>query len=764
MIGTTVSHYKILEKLGGGGMGVVYKAEDTRLKRTVALKFLPPDLTRDEEAKQRFVHEAQAASALQHNNICNIHDIEETNEGQTFIVMDCYDGDTLKKKIEGGPLKIDNAVDIALQIAQGLQKAHENGIVHRDIKPANVMLTTDGVAKIVDFGLAKLSGRTVLTKTGSTVGTAAYMSPEQARSEIVDARTDIWSLGVVLYEMLTGKKPFESDYEQALVYSILSQDPKPLRDLRPDVPEAIEKICRRAMAKEAKHRYQTAAELIGDLESFRAGTGLSLKTRRVVTRRRKFLYAAAVCVAATIVVVFLYTRNSGNVFDSVGVLPFEDPDTTRTYFSRNLTDEVIRMLWQIQSLRVPSLKTVMAKVKPGMTYEEIANELGVKTILETRVDQVGNIVKITATLMDPVADRPIGKPFKREQEFSNILMLQSELAQEIVRNVRVQVSKEEQGRLTRPQRKVDPRAYELVVEARRDFGQLTLDVSTSKTRVDSAIAKMRRAIDIESDNASYYATLSDMYEQAIMYAVVKKSDVIEKMKAAVETALRLDPDSWESQCVAGELAYQQYDFGVALSHYARGLELAPGSSILYATRGYALMALGRFDEALVMFRRMIEVDPVAGKRLGFNIGLCYFFMHRYDDAITSLKQWLPHNPFGNIYLAYAYSMKGMHKEALAACDSAVYWGTFARPLFLYRAGQHELALKAFKETLPFQNDFGKAEWFALTGQKDSAFYWLERFAQEPSGEIFWVRTHPLFNNLRDDPRFKEILRKMNLSD
>ena len=267
MIGTTVSHYKILEKIGGGGMGVVYKAHDTRLDRAVALKFLPPELTRDTGARERFIHEAKAASALQHNNICNIHDIEETNDGQLFIVMDCYEGETLKSRISKGQSQIDETLDLAIQVAQGLQKAHEKGIVHRDIKPANILITADGVVKIVDFGLAKLSGQTLLTKSSSTVGTAAYMSPEQARGEKVDHRTDIWSLGVVLYEMLTGKRPFDSEYEQALVYSIVNQEPKPMKELRSELPEAIEKICRRALPKEVKDRYQTAAELLCYLES-----------------------------------------------------------------------------------------------------------------------------------------------------------------------------------------------------------------------------------------------------------------------------------------------------------------------------------------------------------------------------------------------------------------------------------------------------------------------------------------------------------------
>jgi serine/threonine protein kinase len=230
MIGQTISHYKILEKLGGGGMGVVYKAEDTKLKRTIALKFLPPVFSFDQEAKKRFINEAQTASSLQQHNICTIHDIDETKDGQIFICMDCYEGETLKKKIERGQIKTDEAIDIILQVAAGLQKAHEKGIIHRDIKPANIFITNEGVVKILDFGLAKLTGQSMMTKMGETVGTIAYMSPEQTRGELVDQRTDIWSLGVVLYEMMTGQLPFKGDYDSAMIYSILNEEPKHLTD------------------------------------------------------------------------------------------------------------------------------------------------------------------------------------------------------------------------------------------------------------------------------------------------------------------------------------------------------------------------------------------------------------------------------------------------------------------------------------------------------------------------------------------------------
>ncbi len=250
MIGKTVSHYQIAEKLGEGGMGVVYKAEDTKLKRTVALKFLPPELTRDAAAKKRFVHEAQAASSLDHPHISTIHEIEETEDGQTFIVMAYYEGETLKAKINRQPLKIDEAIHIALQVVDGLSEAHEKKIVHRDIKSENIIVSSKSHVRIMDFGLAKLAGRTKLTKTGTSVGTAAYMSPEQTKGSEVDHRSDIWSLGIVLYEMVTGQLPFQGDYEQAVVYSILQEDPEPVTALRTGIPVEFESVINKCLDKD----------------------------------------------------------------------------------------------------------------------------------------------------------------------------------------------------------------------------------------------------------------------------------------------------------------------------------------------------------------------------------------------------------------------------------------------------------------------------------------------------------------------------------
>ncbi len=307
--------YKIIEELGKGGMGVVYKAEDIKLRRTVALKFLPPELTRNAAAKDRFIQEAQAASALDHNNICTVHEIDETEEGQLFIVMAFYEGKTLKKEIDSGSLEIDQVIDIALQVARGLAKAHEHGIIHRDIKPSNIMLTQDGVAKIVDFGLAKLSGQTQLTKTATTMGTIAYISPEQARGEKVDQRTDIWAFGVTLYEMITGQLPFKGEYEPAVVHAILNEEPKPIRNIRPDVPMELEKVVEQAMKKDAGKRFQQVQVIVEALSSLekKIESGRLFRTKEELAKRqnrKKYLLAAltvlTIFVATT--AVFLWQR------------------------------------------------------------------------------------------------------------------------------------------------------------------------------------------------------------------------------------------------------------------------------------------------------------------------------------------------------------------------------------------------------------------------------------------------------------------------
>ncbi|MBL7135126.1 MAG: protein kinase, partial [Candidatus Marinimicrobia bacterium] len=420
MIGKTISHYKILEKLGEGGMGVVYKAEDTKLKRTVALKFLPPELTRDEEAKERFVHEAQAASALEHNNICNIHEIDETDDRQTFIVMACYEGETLKHKIERGPFKLEESIDITIQIAEGLAKAHEQGIVHRDIKSANLYMTKDDVVKILDFGLAKLRGQTKLTKEGTTLGTAAYMSPEQTRGEDVDHRTDIWSLGVVLYEMLTGQLPFKGEYEQAVIYSILNEDPEPVKALRTGIPMELERILNKALLKNAGERYQLVDKMLDNMRWLQKSLEIGIIEQRLTKIISPYRYRIAV----------LPLTNIG-------------PNPEDEYFADGMTEELISTLSKINELRVIARTSIMQYKNIAKSVAEIGRELKVGNVLEGSIRKAADKLRITVQLIDSQSQEYLWSQ-DYDREFKDIFTIQSDIAHRVADALRVQLMGGEQ--------------------------------------------------------------------------------------------------------------------------------------------------------------------------------------------------------------------------------------------------------------------------------------------------------------------------------
>jgi TolB-like protein/predicted Ser/Thr protein kinase len=465
--------YRIIEEIGRGGMGIVYKAEDTKLQRTVALKFLPHQWTADAAARERFIHEAQAASALDHPNICTIHEIEETEDGRMYIAMAFYEGESLKEMIKREPLESKEAINVAIQVAQGMTKAHQKGIVHRDIKPANILITNDGVAKIVDFGLAKLAGQVKLTREGTTIGTVAYMSPEQARGEAVDQRTDIWSLGVVLYEMLSGKLPFKGDYEQTLIHSILKTEPEPITKFRKDLPSGLAQIIAKTLAKNPAARYESMDELVEDLNAvaegfkpLRAKTGLL--GGKILGIKKIYAYAglAIFIILIALALLFFFPKH-GKVYDSIAVLPFENlsGDSDQDYFSDEFTDELITRLYAIESLRVTSFRQVKDYKNTKKSYREIGQELKVKAVLDAGMHRVGKRVRITPKLIDAETGRAIWVPSPHERDEEDILALQSEVALDIVRKIQVVLSLDEQKRLASSQ-KVDPRAYDAYLEAK----------------------------------------------------------------------------------------------------------------------------------------------------------------------------------------------------------------------------------------------------------------------------------------------------------
>ncbi|HLE57225.1 MAG TPA: serine/threonine-protein kinase, partial [Rhodothermia bacterium] len=510
MVGQTISHYQILEKLGEGGMGVVYEARDTKLDRLVALKFLPPALAADATDKERFIQEARAASSLDHPNVCNVHEIGETAEGQLFIAMTLYDGVPLNKKIEQAPLPIEDALDVAIQVTEGLQAAHEKGIVHRDIKSSNIMVTGKGRSVIMDFGLARASGGTNLTRTGATMGTVPYMSPEQARGEKVDHRTDIWSFGVVLYEMIAGRPPFRSDYEQALVYSILNEEPEPLTGLRSNVPMELERIVTKALQKARDLRYQTADDLLADLRGLTRGieTGTRLKVprrKRAAPRRWMYLIGGILVLAAAAVLVAPYLfRAPTDTIDSIAVLPLDNltGDPGQEYFVDGMHEALISELSKISALKVISRTSAMQyKGARTSSMREIARELGVNGLVEGSVLREGNQVRITVQLIDGREDKHLWTQ-TYERELRSVLALHSEVAQAIARQIRVTVTPEEQVHMASA-RAVNPEAYEAFLLGRHYWNQRSIH------GFEQAVESFQKAVALDPGYVAAYVGLAD---------------------------------------------------------------------------------------------------------------------------------------------------------------------------------------------------------------------------------------------------------------
>jgi serine/threonine protein kinase/tetratricopeptide (TPR) repeat protein len=648
MVGKTISHYKILEKLGEGGMGVVYKAEDLKLKRIVALKFLPPELTRDPEAKERFIQEAQAASALDHPNICTIHEIDETVDGQLFIVMACYDGETLKKKIassqsrEAGSrsagLSVDSVIDIAIQIAQGLVKAHKHGIVHRDIKPANVMITNDGMAKILDFGLAKLAGQIGLTKFGTTLGTAAYMSPEQTQGESVDQRSDIWSFGVVLYEMLTGQLPFKGEYEQAVIYSILNEEPEPPTGLRSDTLMELERIILKALVKKPAERYQHLEELLIDLKN--AGT-----TTAPFVPKRKFRRIAYIVLGTVILMLFcgilwMFLQKKSDIVQkrkSIAVLPFRNlsAEGPHAYFAGGLHDELLTQLSKVAALKVISRTSVMGYVGTTKRIKQIANELGVQSVVEGSVQVEGERLRVNVQLIDAATDAHLWAE-RYDRTLDDAFAIQSDVAQQIVAAVGAALSNtEQQGLTVAPTANAE--AYRLYLQGREYHtrpGYLQQDTEIAQELYERALA-------LDPGFALAHAALSQVHGWMYWSRYDPSPTRAMRQREEAEIALRLAPDLPEAHVAIG-LSYYfgRRDYRQALKEYVVALERMPNDAELWASIGYVHRRLGNWSDVIAAFEKAVQLNPRDANLFWDLGGGTYRVMHRYAEAVQAYDRAL----------------------------------------------------------------------------------------------------------------------------
>ena len=774
MIGQTISHYRIVEKLGEGGMGVVYKAYDTTLKRNVALKFLPAHLTRDEGARKRFIHEAQAAAALDHPNICSVYEIGQSDD-RSFIVMPLLEGQSLRDKLTAEALPVEEALDIALQVGRGLAKAHGSGIVHRDIKPGNVLLTEDGRVKIVDFGLAKLGTQTKLTKTGMSVGTVAYMSPEQTRGEGVDHRTDVWSLGVMLYEMLAGKMPFRGDAEPAVVYSILNEDPAPVTSLRREVPVGLEDVVERALSKDVAKRYQTMDEMLSALETVAEESQLGITRRRYAAlkrlRRRKRLLAGVVATVVVAVSVVLITTlyRTGQAIERIAVLPFEnlsgDPD--QDLYSNGITDELIMKLSKISALDVINRRTMMLYKDSGKTMSEIARELDADAVVDGAVLREGDRVRISAYLIHVRTDRSLWSE-SYDRELHGYLALQNEVAQAIVGAIKVTLTPEEQSRLA-SFRDVNPAAYEFYRRGRAEVWKFTKEAN------DKAVVYFQKAIEAEPEYAEAYAMLAAINVEYGWHRDMPREEAVARATEYNDKALALDDQLSAAYHVRASIKfYYEWDWVGADREYRRTLELDPNNAEARGHYAWFLMAMGRFDEAVYQARRGVQLEPLI-PRQNWALATVYYYARRYDEAIAQFQVLAELDSTGFFGSGHPFAdllaQMGRYDEALAARKNGLVIGFKIKPesIAALDSAYSESGPKGYwmwhiKSKLYEDRPAYTAMMYAQVGDFDKAFALLEKGYEENSPEIHLLKSRPLLDPLRGDPRYHDLVRRMNFPE
>jgi TolB-like protein len=792
MIGKTVSHYRIVEKLGEGGMGVVYKAEDTTLGRAVALKFLPGELTRDAEAKERFIQEARAASALDHPNICNIHEVGRTEDGQTFIAMAYYEGEDLKSRIGRGPLKLDEALDIAVQIAQGLAKAHGQGIVHRDIKPANILITKDGLVKIVDFGLAKLGGAK-LTKAGSTLGTAQYMSPEQARGEDVDARSDIFSLGAVLYEMLTGKHAFSGEYEQATLFAIMNEEPAPVTSLRSGIPMELERIVQKALAKNPSERYQHADDLIVDLKNVAKTAATARVAARVPERPARrgvrpwipatFLIVAAIAVsayfilrgtreakmpAAPIAVPAASSQFAAPAWrDSIAVLPFKDYSAAKDqeYFCDGMTEDIITKLSSIHDLKVISRTSTMRYRDTDKSVREIAGELGVGVILEGSVQREKNEIRVNVQLIRAADDAHLWAE-KYDRKIESVFQVQDEISMAILEALELKLTSQEKQGITR-QPIGNVAAYESYLKAYHEISRF------DERSVDRALRNLQDGIAIIGDNALLYAGMAYAYYQYVNIGV-RQEEYIEKSETYARKALALDPECAPAYLVLGNIASAfQGNQQEAVRQYKRALSINPNDPILLRKLAVQYLFAGKRLLVSPLVERARQIDPLAAARATIQYDI-YMSDGAYDLLLAFSRKWYesdPESPMAQASYALALTYSKKANDALPIIDKLAETNpdnVVTKFALLGKCGILRDREKAFQILTPdfqktcrrdYQWSYTVADGLAAVGAKKEALDWLENAISKGFLDYQSMERDFLLDNIRGEERFKKLMER-----
>lgn len=825
--GTRLGRYEIRSQLGAGGMGVVYLGLDTELGRTVALKILPQGLTPDPTLLQRFIQEAKAASALNHPHILTIHEIGNAATFQ-FIATEFIDGHTLRWLIRNGELTLPDVLEISTQVASALEAAHTAGIIHRDIKPENIMVRRDGYVKLLDFGLAKLSESTrssadssvptkalINTDPGTVVGTASYMSPEQAKGRTIDARTDLWSLGAVIYEMLSGRAPFAANTANETISLILQKEPPPLTRFMPALPAELERIVSKALSKNIDERYQTAKDLLIDLKRLKQRIALDAEIERTGTgevdnehwvtsneggpttlraggstrlshapatssieyvlsgfknhKRVTAIVFLLLIAAAAASILYWNKSNTNGVIDSIAVLPFENQsqDVETDYLSDGITESIINSLTQLPNLRVSTRSSVFRYKGKQTDPIAIGKELGVSSVLTGRILQRGDSLTISTELLDVRDNKQLwGEQYRRS--LSDLLAMQRDIAREIASNLRPKLFATVPGQ-TAKSATDSAEAYQLYLHGRYFFLKFTpADHKRAAEYFNQALAK-------DPNYARAHAGLSDTLGASSVNSWIVPMEGYPKAMAAAQKAVALDDNLAEAHSTLGAITmFYQLDWAKAEREYKRAIELNPNHTDSYELYSYLLSATGRLNEAIDMMKRGLAVDPLALPLLD-DLGQAYYWARRYDEALEHYRKSIAiesTHPAAYSGVGVVYAQKGMYKEAIEAFQRAIDSTERTSNLlgllgYAYAlSGKKAEALKILdelkrREKVSYVSPYDLAVLYTGLGEKDQAIEQLHKAYEQRVGWVIMLKVEPLFDPLRSDARFAALVQRLD---